>query len=325
MVSIVALIIWRLNPLIVIFGFLVFGAFDCAFLSSALTKVPDGAWFTLALACVLSSVFILWRFGKEQQWHAEASDRFPPTHLVSSSEDGELQLTPAFGGSTLTNIKGKCPQSTIAISSLTLPGFAIFFDKAGDMTPTVFIQFLSKFAATPDVIVFFHLRPLPAPSVPAENRYTVTQIAIPNCYRLVVRYGYTDEVISENLAMLVHEQIRAFIVSKAATPLKPQPVLSVEEKASQSEPSPQSSSTATAEPAPSDLVGSRLVGLQRAYDKQVLYIVGKEQMRVLPETSLWRRVALNAFLWLRENTRSRIAGMKIPTAQLVEVGFVKEV
>ena len=107
MVSLVALIIWRLNPFLVLFGFLVFGSLDGAYLSSALTKVPQGAWFTLLLACILSSVFILWRFGKENQWKAEASDRFQPSHLVTKSGDGRLHLTSAFGGGELINIKGK--------------------------------------------------------------------------------------------------------------------------------------------------------------------------------------------------------------------------
>jgi len=106
MVAIVALIIWRLNPFLVFAVFIVFAALDGVYLSAALTKIPQGAWFTLVLACVLSSIFILWRFGKETQWRAEASDRFQPSHLVTETEDGQLQLTDAFGGGTLTNIKG---------------------------------------------------------------------------------------------------------------------------------------------------------------------------------------------------------------------------
>ena len=106
MVTLVALIIWRINPIIVLFLFLVFGSLDGVYLSSALTKVPDGAWFTLVLACILSSVFILWRFGKEQQWKAEAEDRFQPSHLVVKDEDGKLHLGHSFGGGAVTTIKG---------------------------------------------------------------------------------------------------------------------------------------------------------------------------------------------------------------------------
>ena len=81
MVSLVAIIIWHIRLPLVLLGFLVFGALDGVYLSSALTKVPDGAWFTLALAVLLSSIFILWRFGKENQWRAEAADRLPLSRL----------------------------------------------------------------------------------------------------------------------------------------------------------------------------------------------------------------------------------------------------
>ena len=93
--------------LIVLPIFLVFAALDAAFLSSALVKVPSGAWFTLLLAVVLSSIFILWRFGKEQQWIAEADDYFPPSRLVTENSAGKLVLTTKFGGSELTQVKGK--------------------------------------------------------------------------------------------------------------------------------------------------------------------------------------------------------------------------
>ncbi|MCJ1471949.1 hypothetical protein MMC13_000591 [Lambiella insularis] len=304
MVSLVALIIWRLPPFVVLFVFLIFACLDGAYLTSVLLKVPQGAWFTLVLAFVLSSIFILWRFGKEQQWIAEASDRFQPSHLVRNADDGQLQLTPAFGGGNVTYIRG----------------FGIFFDKAGDMTPTIFIQFVSKFLATTDVMVFFHLRPLSTPSVPPENRYTVTRTIIPNCYRLVIRHGYTDEVVTEDLGMLVHEQLRDFIIREGAAP-RPHVIEATQTTSDEKATSSSSASSAEA----NETVVARLAIVQKAYDTQVLYIVGKEQMRIMSTTRIWRRVVLNAFLWLRDNTRSKIASMRIPIDQLVEVGFIKEV
>lgn len=61
MVSLMAFIIWRLHILLVFSFFLVFGALDALYLSAVLTKVPQGAWFTLLLEFILSSIFILWR------------------------------------------------------------------------------------------------------------------------------------------------------------------------------------------------------------------------------------------------------------------------
>ncbi len=48
-------------------------------------------------------------------------------------------------------------------------------------------------------------------------------------------------------------------------------------------------------------------------------------MRISDGTGLLRRVALEAFLWLRENTRTRIQARNVAVEELIEVGFVKEV
>ena len=315
MVSLAALIVWRLNPLIVFFPWLTIACLDGLYMSSSLTKVPQGAWFTLTLSGVLASILILWRFGKEQQWSAEAEDRFPTTHLVEKGEDGWIRLTKKYGGDHLSIIKG----------------FGIFFDKAGETTPAVFSQFLSKLVAAPEIMVFFHLRPLETPSVAPENRYTVTRVAIPNCYRLVVRHGYMDEVITPNLASLVCEQVRHFIVSQGAAlkPSEARPPTAIQTREVAFSPhsrvekdysDPEKKSQTTEE-----TIAADLAKLQQAYDRQVLYIIGKEQMKVKVGTSIWRKVLLKAFLWMRENTRTKIANLRVPTDRVIEVGFVKEV
>jgi KUP system potassium uptake protein len=117
MVSLAALIVWRLPPYVVFLPWLTIACLDGLYMSSALTKVPNGAWFTLTLAGLLACLLILWRFGKEQQWAAEAEDRFPTTRLVEN-EDGRIKLTPRYGGDDLSVVKG----------------FGIFFDKVTPIT-----------------------------------------------------------------------------------------------------------------------------------------------------------------------------------------------
>jgi KUP system potassium uptake protein len=108
MVSVVAIVIWRIHPVIVLVGFLVFGSLDGLYLSSALTKVPSGAWFTLMLTTILSIVLFVWRYGKEQQWQAEMSNRVSLGQLVTVDEGGKVYLSPGAGegGGELTEIKG---------------------------------------------------------------------------------------------------------------------------------------------------------------------------------------------------------------------------
>lgn len=67
MTSLVFIFCYRSNPWLVAFPWLVFACLDGTFLSSALTTVPAGAWFTLTLATILGGLFLVWRYGKEQQ------------------------------------------------------------------------------------------------------------------------------------------------------------------------------------------------------------------------------------------------------------------
>jgi KUP system potassium uptake protein len=331
MVTLVAILVWRIKPYFVFLPWLTVACLDGTFLSSALTKVPDGAWFTILLATLLACIFILWRFGKEQQWFAEAEDRFPTTHFVKTQEDGRIQFTDRFGGKILSKIEG----------------FGIFFDKAGETTPIVFSQFIRKLVTAPEVIVFFHLRPLEVPSVAYENRYHVSRLAIPNCYRLVVRHGYMDEVITPDLASLIFEKVYNHIVTRALDhegehSVAPKTTgadvangkdmnhvngkLAANEKDEQAASSSDPSIKQAYVPTPSASgTAARLAALERAFNHEVLYIIGKEQMKVKNKTNFVRKTLLRAFLFIRDNTRTKIASLDVDRDRVIEVGFVKDV
>ncbi|KAJ4297378.1 hypothetical protein N0V88_004297 [Collariella sp. IMI 366227] len=364
MVTLVALIVWKLPPWLVFLPWLFFALIDGLYLSSALNKVPDGAWFTLTMSGLLACLFLLWRFGKESQWRAEAEDRFNPTRLVRKDGEGRLRLTEPWGGDSLSVIRG----------------FGIFFDKTGVLTPAVFTHFVSKFVAIPDVAVFFHLHPVEIPSVPPDERYHIARFStVPGCYRLVIKHGFMDEVISPDLAALIYEQVRKAIIRQATDQAE------AVEDSTQTEDKDQGETTvieeifgleegnfwhqeaidnaatarensnneeangeleegitqapaavgdveATAGPVqtlPPELqdeeLAAELARLDRAYAAKIMYIIGKEQMRVSERSSLGRKFVLELFLWIRDNTRAKIANLRLSMDRVVEVGFVKEI
>lgn len=345
MVSLVALIVWRLHFLIVLAGFLVFGTLDGLYLSSALTKVPDGAWFTLCLAILLSSIFVLWRFGKENQWLAESEDRVAPSQLLTelpkdAEKDGDgpvLRLSSSMGGAPVSRLRG----------------VGIFFDKTGSPngTPAVFMHFLQKFQAAPAVVIFFHIHPLSIPTIVPEDRFSVNRCfartseksTLKDFYRVTIRHGYADEVITSDLSLLIFDNIRNFIIhergmSSAPTQIPESASTSADDSTSNSSSDPAAAATyqppldISAEfvnPSNQQRVREALASLQAAYDDQVVHIVGKEQMRIREVrgwgnlSGLSRKVALAAFLWLRSNTGSKVANMNLDVEKLVEVGFVK--
>ncbi|KAI4169816.1 MAG: hypothetical protein LQ348_007216, partial [Seirophora lacunosa] len=343
--KLVAVIIWHIPLPIVILGFLIFGALDGIFLSSALTKVPNGAWFTLILAALLSSIFVLWRFGKENQWHAEASDLIAPSSIIfSSGDDGPPKANATASGLRLTAMFDSTPISTIA-------GLGIFFDKSGlpNTTPTVFVHFLQKFQAAPRIVVFFHIRPLSVPTVPFEERFTITRPVKPAAngqghqfFRITSRHGYMDEVVSMDLGFQICEQLRSLVIREGATAQYqtqkhvnwPTPNGHAEDDAIEprkrrdrleeidhnAQPGAIGVAPLTAQ---QERTRQVLSSLESAYKDQVVYIVGKEQMRVCKVTGFkpggWcRRIALAAFLWLRSNTGSKIANLNVDVDKLVE-------
>lgn len=310
MVSLVALIIWRIPSLVVLFVFTVFVLLDGVYLSAALNKVPDGAWFALVLSFILSTIFILWRWGKEQQWAAEVKDVLDPSELLTSrttsrnnslsvsrdiSGEGSvfrLRLAPEYGGGSIT----------------PAPGLGIFFDKvggAGDHIPKVFTQFVRKFQTRPQVIVFFHMRSLSQPTVPIDQRFVISRVTskIPSCYRIVLRHGYMDDILTPDLARIIVTELLTFITRG---PLEP-----------------------NENDLPPD-VRQELEALRAAEDAQTVYLMGKQTMRVHKREgrnigNIVRRLCLEAFLWIRENSRTKLANLDIDPDSLVEVGFVKEI
>ncbi|KAK2612024.1 hypothetical protein QQS21_001989 [Conoideocrella luteorostrata] len=290
MVALVAILVWRLPTYLVLPVWLIFAALDGAFLSSVFEKVPEGAWFTLMLAFILALVFTLWRFGKETQWSAESQNLLAPSSLFETGQSSDsgyaspVALKPAFGGLPIS----------------TVPGLGIFFDKAGDPTslPPCFSEFVKKFAARPAVVVFFHMRPLPKPSIPLNERYIITRMtSLAGCYNVTLRHGYADDVLHSNMAVELVHQIEVAL-SRV-----------------------QSTETSNAE----------LQNLRSAYSAQMVYIFGKEVMKIKAprnKFSPWaftRHLILWFFLWIRETSRAKLADLDIDADKLIEVGFVKEI
>ncbi|KAH7030466.1 potassium transporter-domain-containing protein [Macrophomina phaseolina] len=312
MVSLAAMFVWRISPFIVFLPWLTIACLDGTYLSSVLTKVPDGAWFTLTLAAVLASLFLLWRYGKEQQWFAEEEDRLPTSHYVATGPDGQMRLTDRYGGAAIS----------------TNQGLGIFFDKAGETTPMVFGQFAVKLTAMPEFSVFFHLRPLDTPSVAPEDRHTVSRLSIPNCYRLVTRYGYNDEIITPDLASVIVEQVRRHLIDRQ---IKTSRDLASDVSGRDMEGDQSTSAEDTRPGTPAEKItvfetrNAELEKLERAYSHGVLYILGKEQMKIKDGTNYARRTLLWLFLWLRDNTRNKMANLRVPTDRVIEVGFLKDI
>lgn len=193
------------------------------------------------------------------------------------------------------------------------------------MVPTVYEEFLRKFEAQPDIQVFLHLRALSIPHVAAEERYSTSKTSLPNCYRLTIRHGYNDIPVTEDLGNVVYYEVRKHIILSSAQQSHPTSTTGVSTSIELTEEAEQQTTTSSSAESRNARLQRRLSALDTAMETQVVYIVGKEQLRLLAHNSIAKRFVLGIFLWVRDNTRAKVASMCIPVEKLVEVGFVKEI
>jgi KUP system potassium uptake protein len=205
-------------------------------------------------------------------------------------------------------------------------GFGIFFDKIGDgSTPMVFSQFLEKLVTRPETTVFLHLRAVERPTIPDGERFFVYDLPWPNCYRLMIRYGYMDEVITPDLASIVLEQIRQHVIERNASRYHNHAHrVGVRHEISEIQPVAPANKGPTTVSAESD-TASALAAIDAAYAHRIVYVIGKEEMSIRKASPYWRSFLLSIFLFVRHNTRSKMANLKVPIDKLVEIGFVKDI
>lgn len=126
-------------------------------------------------------------------------------------------------------------------------------------------------------------------SASATSKYVVSKIRyLPNCYRIVVQYGFMDENISPDLVALVFRRLRNYVINEnASTSIDRDsfPKLAYSVSTATKANNASNSETGMAAEEIDDVLD--LAQLQRAYDHLVLYIIGREEMMVKPGTPIW--------------------------------------
>jgi KUP system potassium uptake protein len=119
---------------------------------------------------------------------------------------------------------------------------------------------------------------------------------------MTARHGYTDSIVTPELGRVIVEQLILFVTRDRES---------------------SSSSASSKEHSPE--IQAELEAIHRGAEAQMTYIMGKEQMTIKKDSGIVRKLFLTLFLWIRENSRTKMQDLNIPFDNLVEVGFVKEI
>ncbi|KAI8142725.1 potassium transporter-domain-containing protein [Fennellomyces sp. T-0311] len=174
LMTLLTAIVWRWNIIFSIAFLLFFGLIDGAFLTSTLRKVPQGAWFTLAVAIVLSTVMYIWRYGSLRQWDYERMLKIKMRKEELDADNTTVAVSPLKPSTKLNFVM-------------------VVFDPAGFDSPTSFQHLQTVLQVEPAVVIFCHLRHINVAHVPEDERMIVFRPeSTSSTYRVILRQGYKD-------------------------------------------------------------------------------------------------------------------------------------
>lgn len=159
---------WHYNWLLCVFATGFFFIIDVAFFSANLLKLPQGGWYPLLAGGIIFTVMSTWSRGRELMLEA------------AQQRAGATPLRPYLDG-------------LFSDPPLRVGGTAVFLTIDPDGVPHALLNNLEHNGVLHDQVLFVNVAVREIPYVKPAERLRVETLGR-NCYRIVVSYGFKDEV-----------------------------------------------------------------------------------------------------------------------------------
>ncbi|KAI4313450.1 hypothetical protein L6164_026432 [Bauhinia variegata] len=246
--------------------------------------------------------------------------------------------------------------SSQAISRI--PGVALLYSELVEGIPPIFSHFAANISYIPSVVVIVSMKRIPISRVAPQERFLFRQVGQREyrIFRCAVRFGYKDAIgepkefegqLVENLKEFIRHQCLTNVTEEATAAENEQTdnPLSMEGKGSSNRiiPVHSPSDLGTEANVPRVSSGSiqsiRVVKstrfttpvqgaeeeirfLEKAMEKNVLYMLGEAEVVAEPNSSILKKIVVNyAYNFLRRNFRQGEKSLAIPHSRLVRIGM----
>lgn len=315
LVTIALIVVKKRSPWVWVPFFLFYTFAETVYLSSNLYKFPHGGWVPIAFAGGFMIVMCTWRYGTvkksvhtfENKLSIDWVQNFANTH-------GEQRV----------------------------PGVGLFYSELASGIPPIFAHFVHNVPVLHEFVVFVSVKHIEVPTVDDEERFFFRRLGPLKLrtFRCIVRYGYSEarnRTVGESGNGILDEKL----VHALADFIRTEDPRNWRGRSSSN-----TSSNVPASPGPQDggiqEVGMSaeeerntkaaeviaLIGAQRSVVVHILgrsYLTAKKDPKA-PIKSLWRHFMIDyAFHFLKVNTRDSSTSLKIPKANLLEVGMPCEI
>ncbi|GAV65370.1 K_trans domain-containing protein [Cephalotus follicularis] len=331
LVTIVMLLIWQINIIIVLSFVVFFLGVELTFFSSVLWSVGDGSWIILVFAVIMFFIMYIWNYGSKLKYETEVKQKL------------SMDLMRKLG----------CNLGTVRA-----PGIGLLYNELVKGVPAIFGHFLTTLPAIHSMIIFVCIKYVPIPVVPQSERFLFRRVC-PKSYhifRCIARYGYKDvrkehhqtfeQLLIESLEKFIRREAqerslesdgdddtdsndetscsRVLIAPNGSVYSLGVPLLA--EFKYTSEPiSEASTSEVNADPLMFDGEQSlerELSFIRKAKESGVVYLLGHGDIRARKDSWFIKKLLINYFYaFLRKNCRRGTANLSVPHTNLMQVGM----
>ncbi|XP_016496048.1 potassium transporter 7 isoform X2 [Nicotiana tabacum] len=336
LVTIVMLLIWQINIIVVLSFVVIFLGLELMFFSSVLWSVGDGSWIILVFAVVLFFVMYIWNYGSKLKYETEVKQKM--------SMDLLRELGPNLG-------------------TIRAPGIGLLYNELAKGIPAIFGHFLTTLPAVHSMIIFVCIKYIPVPVVPQNERFLFRRVC-PRSYhifRCVARYGYKDvrkenhqmfeQLLIESLEKFIrrdaqerslesdgngesdseeeHAFSRVLVAPNGSVYSLGVPLLADFRDTGKAVMEESTSEELKAGPSSESLLSNadqsfekELSFLRKAKESGVVYLLGHGNIRARKSSWFIKKLFINYFYaFLRKNCRREIASLSVPHSHLMQVGM----
>ncbi|KAL7214160.1 hypothetical protein ACSBR1_026559 [Camellia fascicularis] len=165
LITLVMLVIWDTNLILVCGFFTIFVAIEGVYMTSLLNKVPQGGWAPFAISAFFLTVMLSWTYGRSQKSIYEAQQKMSLREL----------------------------DDTLSSTSVQRPlGICFFCTDLVNGIPPIIRRYIHHANSVREIMVIVTVSTLPITNVLPEERFVVGKLGLDGVYQCLVQFGYKD-------------------------------------------------------------------------------------------------------------------------------------
>ncbi|XP_073044420.1 potassium transporter 26-like isoform X2 [Primulina eburnea] len=182
LVTLVMLVIWDTNFLVILCFFIPFLFVESCFLSAMVNKIPLGGWVPFAIASFFMIIMLSWTSGRSKK-----------TKYDSERKLGFEELRRILYESDLHHPSGIC----------------LFCADLVNGIPPIIRHYIHNTNSLREITIIVTIRTLPIKTVLPEERFEVGKVGFDGVYKCLIQFGYKDEQsLAGNAVGLIVEKLK---------------------------------------------------------------------------------------------------------------------